>query len=199
MQVRRKFCASSLLLCACALLGLCSVASAQSFLGLHRPEADVFAGYSLMRYDTVPLGFSQRLNLNGGMFELSLPDIYQGIGIAAEFSGHYSSEMENFNFLVGPRYRREVKGVYLFGHGLWGKSRTRLENLGTSQLWPSTLGYSVALGGGAEIPWRGRFSIRPFQADYLITSAYGDRRHNIRYSGGIVIRFGKPAAKAPLF
>jgi hypothetical protein len=177
---------------------LCSPASAQSFLGIRMPESEIFAGYSVLRFDSVPLGFSQRLNLNGANLELSFPNLYQGLGVVADFSGHHSSEMESFNFLAGPQYRYDVKGMHVFGHALFGESRTRLLQVGTSQIEPSTLGRTLALGGGLDIPWGERFSLRPVQADYMINSAFGSTRNNIRYSTGLVIRFGKPK-KTPSF
>jgi len=171
-------------------------ASGQSFF--KAPEVNVFAGYSLLRLDSQPLGFSKTLNLNGGNLEVSLPNLYRGLGIAADFSGHSSDRAEQFNFLVGPQYRFELKGLDFFVHGLVGKTRTRLLQLGTSQFQPSTLGYSVALGGGLDIPLGNRFSIRPIQADYLVSSEFGDKRYNARYSAGLVIRFGKKT-EAPSF
>ncbi len=172
------------------------LASGQSIFKM--PEINVFAGYSLLRFDSTPFGFAKTLNLNGGNMEVSLPDLYQGIGIAADFSGHHSPQAEQFNFMIGPQYRREVKSVELFGHLLFGKTRTRLLQIGTSQFQPSTLGYSVAFGGGVDIPLGQRFSIRPIQADYLVSSAFGAKRHSVRYSTGLVIRFGKKS-EAPSF
>ena len=183
-------------LCFAAFCLSSSLASAQSIFKM--PEINVFAGYSLLRFDSVPFGFAKTLNLNGGNMEVSLPDLYQGIGIAADFSGHHSPQAEQFNFMIGPQYRHEVKGVDLFGHILFGKTRTRLLEIGTAQFQPSTLGYSVALGGGLDIPVGKRFSIRPIQADYLVSSEFGSRRHNIRYSTGLVIKFGKKT-EAPSF
>jgi len=173
-----------------------SLASGQSFFKM--PEINVFAGYSLLRFDSVPLGYSQTLNLHGGNVEVSLPDLYQGLGIVADFSGHHGPQAEQFNFMIGPQYRREVKRVNLFGNLLFGKTRTRLLQVGTSLLEPSTVGYSVAFGGGVDVPLGQRFSIRALQADYFVNSAFGDKRHNMRYSTGVVIRFGKKS-EAPSF
>lgn len=199
MGIRREFLVyTRVVLIGLMLAAFGSAASAQSFLGLRAPEVNVFAGYSLLRYDSVPLGFADRQNLSGANIEISLPDIYKNIGIVADGSAHYSSQMENFNLMFGPQYRYEVKGMWIFGHGLWGRTRTRLKELGASQLESSTLGYGVAFGGGLDIPLKDRFSIRPIQADYIIASQFGDRRKNMRYSAGIVIRFGK-VHKAPSF
>jgi hypothetical protein len=178
------------------LLLLMGSAAGQSFL--KSPQVNVFAGYSLLRYDAQPWGFSGPLNLHGGNLELSLP-IYQGWGLVADVSGHYSDQIKEFNFLIGPEYRIEFKGMHFFGRGFWGKSRTRLLVLGASQLEPSSLGYSGGGGGGIDIPLGGRFSIRPIQADYLVTSAFGNKRSSVRYSTGLVVTFGKSPKAAPSF
>jgi len=81
---------------------------------------------------------------------------------------------------------------------LFSKSRARLLQVGTAQFEPSTLGYGVALGGGLDIPLGKRFAIRPIQADYLVNSEFGSKRYNVRYSTGLVIKFGKKS-EAPSF
>ncbi len=195
MPIRRVPGVSLTTVCLLVLLALASgQAAGQNFF--KAPQVNVFAGYSLLRYDAQPWGFSGPLNLHGGNIELSLP-IYQGWGVVADVSGHYSNEMKEYNFLIGPQYQFEFKGMRFFGRGFWGKSRTRLLILGASQLHASTLGYSGGGGGGIEIPIGGRFAIRPIQADYLVASAFGDKRSMVRYSTGLVITFGKAAKAAP--
>lgn len=177
-----------------ALSAFTTLASSQSFLGLKPPEVNIFAGFSLVRYDSVPLGFSNKLNMNGGNLELSLPNLYQGWGIVGDFSGHKNNEMEMFNYTFGPQYRFELKGIDVFGHLLLGKSRSRLLKVGTSIIEPSSLGFTVAMGGGADIPIGNRFAIRAIQYDYMINSAFQDHLHDMRFSSGLVIKFGKKSS-----
>jgi hypothetical protein len=167
----------------------CPLVSAQSKSKL--PAIDVFGGYSYLRFDSKTLGFANQLNLNGGDIEVALPDLYQGLGAVIDVSGHFTSEMEEFNFLIGPQYTFPWKGMRLYGHGLFGKARDRLRQPGTTQLEPSYLGRAIALGGGVDLPLRGRFSVRVVQADYLITSEFSSTQHNIRLSTGLIYRFGK--------
>jgi len=170
--------------------------SAQGFF--KKPEVNVFAGYSLQRYNASQYGFGNTQNLNGGNLEISLPDLYRGLGAVGDFSRHWNDEIKTFNFTGGPQYRFEVKGIDFFGHALFGKSRSRLLKLGVSQIEPSSLGGTAILGGGADIPVGKRFAFRAIQADYLINSAFGVRHHDMRYSSGLVIIFGKRSA-APSF
>jgi hypothetical protein len=167
----------------------CPPVSAQSKSKL--PAIDVFGGYSYLRFDAKTLGFANQLNMNGGNVSVALPDLYQGLGAAIDISGHYTGQMEEFNFMIGPQYTYEWKGMRLYGHGLFGKARDRLRHPGTTLVEPSHLGSAVAFGGGLDLPLKGRFSVRAIQADYLITSEFGSSQHNVRLSTGLIYRFGK--------
>lgn len=174
-------------------LGLCAfscpLVSAQSKLKL--PAIDVFGGYSYLRFESTTLQFSDQSQLNGANISVALPDLYEGLGVVADVSGHYTGNLEEFNFMIGPQYTYEWKGIRFYGHGLFGKSRTRLLSIGTTQVEPSYLGKAIAFGGGVDLPLKGRFSVRVAQADYLITSEFGSTQHNLRLSTGLVYRFGK--------
>jgi len=172
---------------------LCSfvspLASAQSKSKL--PEIDVFGGYSYLRFDAKTLGFANDLNLNGANVSVAMPDLYKGLGAALDISGYYTTELEEFNFLIGPQYTYEWKGLRLYGHGLFGKARARLREPGTTNVEPSYLSNAVALGGGVDYPLSGKFSVRIIQADYLITKDFNVTQHNVRLSTGVIYRFGK--------
>ena len=170
-------------------LFFCPQGSAQSTSKL--PAIDVFGGYSYLRFDAKTLGFADQLNLNGANVSAALPDLYEGLGAVIDISGHYTGQMEEFNFMAGPQYTFEWKGMRLYGHGLFGKARGRLRQPGTTLVEPSSLSRAVAFGGGLDIPFKGRFSLRVIQADYLITDEFGTSQHNVRISTGLIYRFGK--------
>jgi hypothetical protein len=179
---------------ALALGALAPFASAQGFL--KAPAVEVFAGYSYLRYDAKQFGFANQLNLHGANVEAWV-HIYHEWGFVADFSGHFSREMEEFNFLIGPQYTYDWNGIRFYGHGLIGKARDRLTSTGNSQIEPSSLGGAGAFGGGIDIPHGDNFFFRPIQADYLITGAFGNKTHDLRISTGIVYRFGKKPKNAP--
>jgi hypothetical protein len=153
--------------------------------------AEAWGGYSYLRFEATKFGFNDDLNLNGWNGGLSLPDLYEGLGVAADISGHYTGELLEYNFLIGPQYSYTFKGLRLYGHGLFGKSRVRLRQPGTTNIEPSDLHKAVALGGGVDVPITDRFSFRAIQADYLITYAFNTTQHNLRFSTGLIVRFGK--------
>lgn len=167
----------------------CPVVCAQKFLKL--PTIDVFTGYSYLRFDSKPLGFSDQLNLNGWNFELALPHIYEGLGAVADVSAHYGHEMTSYNFLIGPQYTVDVKDFQIYGHGLFGKSRDRVGLTGNSLLQPSDLAREFAVGGGVDRALTNRLSWRIVQGDYMVTSNFGGKQHNARVSTGLVLTFGK--------
>lgn len=173
---------------ALVVFAFCPMLAAQKFLKL--PTIDVFAGYSYLRFDSKPLGFSDQLNLNGWNFEL-IPHIYQGLGVVADVSAHYGREMTSYNFLIGPQYAVDVKDFQIFGHGLFGRSRDRVGLTGSSLLEPSNVARNIAFGGGVDRALTNRLSWRIAQGDYMITSNFGGTQHNVRLSTGLVITFGK--------
>jgi hypothetical protein len=153
--------------------------------------AEAWGGYSYLRFEATKFGFNQDLNLNGWNGGLSLPDLYRGFGVAADISGHYTPELLQYNFLIGPQYSFELKGLRLSGHGLIGKARTRLRQPGTTNLEPSDLHKAFAFGGDVDIPLGSRFSFRAIQADYMISNAFVGSQYNLRLSTGLIVRFGK--------
>lgn len=171
------------------ILAGCFPASAQKFFKV--PTVDVFAGYSYMSFDSKPLGFSDRLNLNGWNTEIAVPDIYKGLGAAIDVSANYGHELSAYNFLIGPQYSYDFSKYHVFGHWFYGKSRDRLGLPGSTELEPSSLARDIVFGGGVDRPIGGNLSWRIVQADYMLSSNFGGSQHNVRVSTGIVIRFGK--------
>ena len=188
MAIRRRLSIPKAAVLIFALSLLAPAASAQ-FTKL--PAVEVFGGYSHLRFESTPLGFSDQLNLDGWNVELSLPDLYEGLGVAADISGHYTNEMEEYNFMVGPQYVYRWKVLRPFGHALFGKARDRIRQPGSTELEPSSLARAIALGGGLDVQLNSRFLIRAVQADYLTTSVFNGTQHNLRLSTGLVFRFGK--------
>lgn len=170
-------------------LGPSATCSAQTKIKL--PAIEIFGGYSHLRFESTQLGFADRLNLNGANVEVSLPDLYSGLGIAADVSAHYAQQMKEFNFLIGPQYSAQWKGIRLTGHALFGRARDRLLRPGTTLLEPSNLGRGIAVGGALDFSLSSRLSVRPIQADYLTTNFFGSTQHNVRLSSGLIFKFGK--------
>jgi hypothetical protein len=108
------------------------------------------------------------------------------LGLKADFDGHYccsgQGEREH-NFLFGPQFNIRRRSANFFFHALAGVSHGNAPGFSDTVL-------AWAAGGGVDIRLRGRIFLRVAQVDYLGTNYAGALQHNLRYSGGLVFKFG---------
>lgn len=161
----------------------------------NKKRTDLFAGYSYMHgfnsYTGTRGGISF-VNKNGWHTNINV-DLFKGVGIAADVSGHYGS-LDQHTFLVGPRFSTRRKKVTSFAHYMFGVTnlRGRLRDFEIPSDKNSKTSFTSSYGGGLDINLSEKFAIRAFQADFVFTQV--GKAHldlNIRFSAGIVFRFGK--------
>lgn len=155
------------------------------------PGIEVFGGYSHLSLSSSGLGFANWTEMNGFDVALTIPHIYQGLGITLDASGDYSTVLEQYNYMLGPQYKWEFNRFRFIAHGLYGRTQTRLREPGSTFIEPSDRQRVIALGGEVDVPLSDRFSIRAVQADYLAASAFGANRNSFRFSTGLIVKFGK--------
>ena len=126
--------------------------------------------------------------MNGWDVALTIPHIYQGLGITADASGDYSTALEQYNYMIGPQYKWEFNKFRFIAHGLYGRAQTRLRQPGSTFIEPSDRQRALALGGEIDVPISDRFSVRAMQADYLAASAFGSNRNSFRISTGLIVQ-----------
>jgi hypothetical protein len=150
------------------------------------PHAEIFAGYSYLRFESTTIGFADVSNLNG--FEVSPAyNFTKNFGIAADASGHYGNHQKIYSFLIGPQIMFPQLHGIIFAHAMFGKSEDKVRvNLGGS-----SNKRAVALGLGYDRPLSQRLTFRVFQADYLATDVFGVSQNNLRVSTGIVFHWGE--------
>ena len=147
---------------------------------------DVFAGYSYLRLDTKSYGFQSGSNLQGGNLAGAF-NITHEFSVAADISGYWANNQHYYNFMAGPQYAvRKFDGRF-FAQLLFGKAR----NANEEPYVVSSLGRSIAIGGGYDHDFRSRYSIRVFQVDYVNSHSYGATQNNFRVSAGVVFHLGK--------
>ncbi len=172
------------------------------------PKVEMFGGYSYLRIN--PGDDIDRISLNG--FNTSLAgNITKNIGIVGEFSRFTKTESVNlgdiFNdpslgtvdsrirvstLMFGPRFTLRGGNAELFTHALFGAAQGsfRSSAAGASDE-VSGYAFAYALGGGFDIKLHDNFALRVAQLDYLGTKVAGEQLNSLRYSAGVVIRFGK--------
>jgi hypothetical protein len=176
--------------------------SAQSPDGEKPLRAEIEGGYTYMRANQPP-GSCNCFNMQGGngTFALGIKDSGFGVvgDVAATHAGTIGSTGYNLTIVAitgGLRYRPPVgrSVIQPFGQGLFGIAHAS----GTGAQAPNPeagnagAAFAMNLGGGVDLALSRRFSIRAFEADYLMTTldnGSNNRQNNLRISVGAVIHF----------
>ncbi len=170
---------TTLVLAGLLLLLPCSAAAQDT------PKLEVFGGYSYLRANPGS-GF---VGSNASGWNASAAwNLNSRWGLKADFGGVYccSGQGERkHNFLFGPQFNIRRQKANFFVHGLVGMSYGNAPAVSFSDTVLAWAG-----GGGVDIRWTDRISLRIAQVDYLGTNYAGASQHHFRYSGGVVFRFG---------
>lgn len=176
-----------------AILFVCVAPAAAQY---EPPPFEIYGGISLLDPD----GLSEKAN--GGQVEITMNmtekfALIFGIGlqkkrvplvIGLDPFGNPVTQDINLTFSdvqTGFRYyavRNERFSV--FGHILTGGFFTKVPGLGNIE------GGTFTPGGGVDINLTRKFAIRPFQVDAIIARGIAGNGPNIRYSAGVVYKFG---------
>ena len=150
-------------------------------------KADIFVGYSYLRFDSATLDLPHQSNLNGWAATGTLYLYKPWLGAFADFSGNYGKSFglafNAYNFLAGPELAYRRRGQTLFARGLLGVARNNISG-------STDTGFEYGGGGGLDINLRPHLAVRAFQADYLKARTFGVYQANIRVSTGLVWRWG---------
>ena len=148
------------------------------------PKFEVFGGYSYLRAN--PKGGFIGSNAHGWTASAAW-NWNKWLGVKGEVTGTYccsGNGEKKHDFLGGPQINFRRNKTNFFVHGLVGISR------GDAPAFSDTVLAWVG-GGGVDIRLNDRFSLRVAQVDYLGTNYANTWQHHFRYSGGVVIKFGK--------
>jgi hypothetical protein len=153
-----------------------AAAFAQS--GDETPKAEVFAGYSLLSYDTGSF-VNDRTAVHGG--EVSATgNVNHWLGIEGDVSGHFRGGDAVFYATAGPRFTYRGAGkVEPYAHVLAGGAF----GSGVNQ-------FAMTVGGGVDVKVNDKVAIRVIQADYAPIFYHDGTVNNARISAGVVFRFG---------
>jgi hypothetical protein len=174
---------------------------AQQFQGI-----EFFGGYSYLQnnlsstyspFYVTPTPFGSNFSLNGWQASIT-EKATDWLGLTQEFGGHYGTKQlqgidnhfSTLSILSGPRfYYPGLKGVTPFVHAMFGYEQTTVKLTGLN-LKATGNSYAMAFGGGIDAGISRRLAIRLLQVDYYRPQAFGSSQNNLRFSAGIVLRFG---------
>ena len=171
------------------------------------PKVEVFGGYSYLRLAQQTNPPFDAANLNGWNASIKL-NVTQGIGLVADFSGHYEQGCAlcaqlrpgyQHTFLAGPEFKllqrdRLTVNVRALAGMMVGSSLFLPYN-GLQFAYGGSNRFAASLGGSVDYRISDRLSYRIIQPELLttVTNAGGTLRAypNVRISTGLVFRFGK--------
>lgn len=161
------------------------------------PKIDVFAGYSYLQANPGVRGVDS-FHLHGGSASMAY-NYSSWLGGVADFGGYNHGNVLGTGtsgtlstYLFGPRVSyRHLRKLTPFGEVLFGVAHANAKNFGTAS---SQNAFAMSVGGGVDYKLFDHFSIRPVQADYLMTrfgvGTMGTQtQNNVRLSTGFVFRF----------
>jgi peptidoglycan-associated lipoprotein len=165
-----------------------------------RPE--VALGYTFLRSNAPPAGCTC-FNLNGGNATFAYPlgkGEFAVVGdLAAAHAGNISSSGYSLTlstYTAGIRYAPKfgTKSLQPFGQALVGLAHSSgsLVQGGATPAGNSGAAFASILGGGLDIQLNRRFSIRLFEADYVLTTidnGGNNHQNNLRIDAGAVFHF----------
>jgi len=200
---------------------MCVLGLALAFGGsaLAQDKAEVSVDYSYSRFNpSSSLADDQNLNGGGGSFAYYWKDLF---GVKADFQGYasttthftvptgnanvpagtYSVNGNLFTYLFGPVIQPRKAKIAPYGQILFGAAHSNVySNLfhvsSAAGSAPSNNAFAMAVGGGLDLKLTRHWTLRPVEADYLLTNfnsdfvSGGNRvQNNFRYAAGVTFRF----------
>jgi hypothetical protein len=126
--------------------------------------------------------FDAPLGMNGWTASASTR-IWPVVQITAEAGGYRKTGASIYSFMAGPQLKMRVWRIHPFVRGLFGMSRVS-SSADVSE-------FSVAGGGGIDVPFANHFSIRALQCDYYrFPGGNLSKTDLLRVGVGITYSFG---------
>jgi len=170
------------------------------------PAAELFAGYSYLRFNPRVNGTSQTFDNHGGTASIA-GNINNWFGVVADF-GFYkvSGDLQPGSsgtaqtYLFGPRFSHRGERWTPFASALFGAARMSVDSstpiTGSSNFFNNTAhqnAFASAFGAGFDYKLTKHVAWRVVQAEYLITKfkdGNDNFQNNLRLASGLVFRFG---------
>jgi opacity protein-like surface antigen len=167
------------------------------------PIVETGVDYSFTRVNPGGSLTSYTANGGSGFVEYNLNHV---VGLVADLGANYIGNVNGFaldnttfTYLFGPRFNWRMSRLTLYAQPLVGGARfsnaydpgSPLPVLGASE---NT--FAAAIGGGVDYRLTDHVAVKPIQLEYVMTQLpssfvnVNQVQNNLRYSAGIVLRFG---------
>jgi hypothetical protein len=163
------------------------------------PKFEVGLEYSWLHVNSANYDFQRTGNGGSGYLEYN---INRMIGLVGDFGGYANTRTgindKALTYLFGPRFTWRHRRFNPYVQFLFGGAYAWSGPTDNSQKQNA---FATASGGGLDINMTEHISIKPIQVEYLTTQfdsarlggstqGFGDHQNDIRYSGGVVFKFG---------
>lgn len=172
------------------------------------PAAELFGGYSYLRFNVKRITDTEGFNSHGGTASIA-GNVNRWVGLVADFGGYKVTGLPSgtsanaLTFLFGPRFSHRGDRLTPFMQFLFGAAHLKSDvstpsaaNSGTAFFSTNSFhqnAFAAAFGGGLDLTLSKHVAWRVFQADYLLTKfedGNNNEQNNLRAATGLVFRFG---------
>ena len=164
------------------------------------PKVEVGLTYSWLHVNSANFDFQRTGNGGSAYFEYNVSPV---LGLIADFGG-YANTRTGINdtaltYLFGPRFNlRHFARFTPYLQFLFGGAHAWSGPIDPQQTQDA---FATAAGGGLDVNLNKHISIKPIQVEYVMTQfdsaalggstkGFGSHQNDIRYSGGVVFKFG---------
>ena len=155
------------------------------------PKYEVGLNYSWLHVNSANNDYQRTGSGGSGYFEYNLN---KTVGVVADFGGYANTRKgiddKLLTYMFGPRFNWRHSRLtpyvqFLFGGGyVWSGPASTTQNA-----------FATAAGGGVDYQLTDHIAFKPIQVEYVMTQidssrGFGSHQNDVRYSGGVVFRFG---------
>ena len=171
-------------------LGVGSVAQAQE---VSTPMVEIGASYSWLHVNSANNDYHRTGNGGSGYVEYNFN---KWVGLVTDIGGYANTRVDDkaLTYMIGPRFNWRHSRLTPYFQTLFGGvyAWTNPKGLPSS----TQNAFAAAVGGGLDYQVTNRIAIKPIQVEYVRTElnsalGFGSHQNDIRYSAGVVLRFGE--------
>jgi outer membrane protein with beta-barrel domain len=154
---------------------------------------EVGVSYSWLHVNSANYDLQRTGNGGSGSFEYNLN---KTVGLVGDFGGYANTRRgiddKLLTYMFGPRFNWRHSRLTPYVQFLFGGAYVWNSPAGVSTTQNT---FSTAAGGGLDYSLTKRIAIKPIQVEYVMTQidsarGFGSHQNDVRYSGGVVFRFG---------
>ena len=164
------------------------------------PQLEVGLNYSWLHVNSSNFDYQRTGNGGSGYVEYNLNHI---LGLVGDFGGYANTRTgindKALTYLFGPRFNWRHSRLTPYAQFLFGGAFAWSGPTGNSTTQNA---FATAAGGGLDYNLNRRISIKPIQVEYVMTQfdsarlggstrGFGGHQNDVRYSAGIVFKFGE--------